>query len=285
MATPSIVRSALRSDKKAIEEFLDCASAVHRHLDWRSPFDWLGNRHFLIAEKRQKINSLLICTAEPNEVYWLRVFGSINFSSLKTNWQNLFQYYLTQINEQQPQPVIASIAYLNWMRELLDDSQWKIHQNVMQLKWKGVNLGKLAKDLPKELLIRPMRQSDLEVVSRIDRDCFKNIWLQSKDVIKRAYTQSSYTTVAEIENEVVGFQISSSHNSIAHLIRLAVSPKFQGQYIGQALVHHMLKHFQRPWIREITVNTQEDNMISLSLYDKMGFESTGENFPIYIYKK
>jgi ribosomal-protein-alanine N-acetyltransferase len=227
----------------------------------------------------------LVCTAEPNEVYWLRVFGSINFSSLNTNWQHLFQYFLSQVNDQQPQPVIASIAYLNWMRDLLDDLDWKRHQYVVQLKWKGVDLGKLARDWPRELVIRPMHQSDLEVVSRIDRDCFKNIWLQSKDVISRAYTQSSYTTVAEIDNEVIGFQISSSHNAIAHLIRLAVSPKFQGQYIGQALVHHMLKHFQRPWIKEITVNTQQDNSISLNLYDKMGFEPTAEKFPIYIYKK
>ena len=139
--------------------------------------------------------------------------------------------------------------------------------------------------MPEELSIRPMTYNDIKTVTEIDQDCFLYIWKQSQDVIRRAFEQSSYTTVAVIENEVVGFQISTSHKSIAHLARLAVLPKFQGQHIGQALVQNMLRHYSRPWIQEITVNTQHDNQVSLSLYDKMGFEPTGERFPIYTYQK
>lgn len=284
MAIQSIVRSARKEDQDSIEDFLERAAAVHRHLDWRTPLDWLGHKQFLIAEKDQKITSLLICTAEPNEVFWLRVFGSINFSSLKNNWQQLFNSFISQFTNQRPQPVIASIAYFDWMKNLLGDSQWKIHQRVIQLKWNDINLNKLDRYWPDDLAIRPMESADMEKVNKIDRDCFKFFWQQSNDVIYRAYKQSSYTTVAIQNNKIVGFQISSSHKSIAHLTRLAVSPKFQGQYIGQALVQNMLKHFRRPWIQEITVNTQEDNLISLNLYKKMGFESTGDNFPIYLYK-
>ena len=77
------VRTALLSDQKQIGSFLNRAGAMHRHLDWRSPLDWLGYDQFLILEESSKIKALLICTAEPGEVFWMRVFASWNFASLQ----------------------------------------------------------------------------------------------------------------------------------------------------------------------------------------------------------
>jgi ribosomal protein S18 acetylase RimI-like enzyme len=279
------VRSAQKSDREAIEDFLDRAIAIHRHLDWRTHLDWLGNKYFLLLEEQQKITALLICTAEPDEIFWIRVFGSLEFNFIYTNWQILLSSFLELVQSNESRLMIASIAYLDWMKNLLDESHWKVHQRVIQLRWNPDSLHKLEKKWSEELDIRPMKQSDLESIARIDNECFKFIWRQSQDVINRAYHQSSYSTVAIFENEIVGFQISTSHKSIAHLTRLAVSPKFQGQYIGQALTQNMLKHYHKPWIHEITVNTQNDNEVSLNLYRKMGFESTGEYFPVYLYEK
>ena len=281
----AVVRSAEKSDRKIIEDFLDQAIAIHRHLDWRSPLDWLGNKYFLISGSNRTISALLICTAEPDEVFWIRFFGSLEFLPLNSYWQQLLSFFLDDFSDQPSQPIIASIAYLDWMKNLLEDGHWKIHQHVVQLKWIPGSSQKTGRKWPEELTIRPMRSSDLATVTKIDHDCFKFIWRQSRDVINRAYHHSSYTTVAMLNGEVVGFQISSSHRSIAHLTRLAVSPRFQKRYIGQALVHNMLKHFHRPWIHEITVNTQQDNETSLNLYRKMGFKITGESFPVYLYKK
>jgi ribosomal-protein-alanine N-acetyltransferase len=284
MDNESTVRTATKSDRHAIEDFLAQAVAIHRHLDWRSPLDWLGNRHFLLAENNNKIAALFICTAEPNEVFWLRVFATIDFASMQKSWNQLFQYFLADLSGSHLHSDIASITYFDWMESLLKENQWKAHQYVVQLRWKDINLNKMPKKWPDDLTIRPMEKSDMEIVNLIDHECFKSIWQQSKDVINKAFDQSSHTTVAELNNEVVGFQISTSHRSVAHLARLAVSPKFQGQYIGQALVHNMIRHFRKPWIREITVNTQQDNEVSLNLYKKMGFERTGERYPVYVYE-
>ena len=285
MERESIVRTAIKSDRGAIQDFIDRASAIHRHLDWRSPFDWLGNRNFLISLENERISGLLICTAEPDEVFWIRIFGAASFTQIENQWKILFDQLSQQLLEQPIPITLASIAYFDWMKKLLDDNEWKIQQEVVQLRWVHNHLNKLDKKWPEELSIRPMTYNDIKTVTEIDQDCFLNIWKQSQDVIRRAFEQSSYTTVAVIENEVVGFQISTSHKSIAHLARLAVLPKFQGQHIGQALVQNMLRHYTRPWIQEITVNTQHDNQVSLSLYHKMGFEPTGERFPIYTYQK
>lgn len=279
------IRTARESDHARIGYFLDHAAALHRHLDWRSPNDWLGNRNFLITQDDREITGMLICTAEPNEVHWVRVFGSLDYSSLEKQWDSLFKVFLDQSRDLSEPLVIAVIAYFDWMKELMDRNGWKVHQQVVQLQWKGTNFKKLDQKWPAELVIRPMSYRDLATVTRIDQECFPFIWTQSQDVIARAFDQSSYTTVAMLNGEIVGFQISTAYKSIAHLARLAVAKDHQGRYIGQALTQDMLKHFSKPWIREVTVNTQHDNDVSLNLYKKMGFIPTGETYPIYIYRQ
>lgn len=284
MGSESIVRTAQKSDQDAIQNFMDHAAAMHRHLDWRSPFDWFGNHNFLLSLQNDDIDGLLICTAEPDEVFWVRIFGVDRFSQIEEQWKLLFNQFTLQLPSQNQPVTVASIAYFDWMKKLLIENRWKVQQEVVQLNWVHNNLNKLDKKWPEELSIRPMTYNDIKTVTKIDQDCFLYIWKQSQDVIRRAFEQSSYTTVAVLEDEIVGFQISTSHRAIAHLARLAVLPKFQGQHIGQALVQNMLRHYSRPWIHEITVNTQHDNQVSLSLYNKMGFEPSGERFPIFVFQ-
>ena len=68
-----------------------------------------------------------------------------------------------------------------------------------------------------------------------------------------------------------------------HLARLAVRPDAQRKGIGTALVRDMLWQFERRGAERVTVNTQEDNQASLTLYQKAGFELTGESYPVFQY--
>jgi ribosomal protein S18 acetylase RimI-like enzyme len=45
----------------------------------------------------------------------------------------------------------------------------------------------------------------------------------------------------------------------------------------------MLSQFDRRGAQAVTVNTQQDNIASLSLYQKAGFRRTGEEYPVYQY--
>jgi ribosomal protein S18 acetylase RimI-like enzyme len=46
----------------------------------------------------------------------------------------------------------------------------------------------------------------------------------------------------------------------------------------------MIKYFKRKGIDQISVNTQDNNTSSLALYKRLGFELTGETFPVFRYK-
>jgi ribosomal protein S18 acetylase RimI-like enzyme len=87
--------------------------------------------------------------------------------------------------------------------------------------------------------------------------------------------------VAEDETGIIGYQISTTSAMGGHLARLAVLPAYQGRRIGYALLNDLLRQFVYRGIFRVTVNTQSDNLASLKLYEKAGFERTGERYPVY----
>ena len=85
-----------------------------------------------------------------------------------------------------------------------------------------------------------------------------------------------------IEEAIVGYQMSTLYFDGAHLARLAVTPRVQGQRVGSALVEDMLGHFHQRGVQTMTVNTQQSNAISQQLYERQGFRRNGYDLPVWI---
>jgi len=90
--------------------------------------------------------------------------------------------------------------------------------------------------------------------------------------------------VAQINNETVGYQISTRNSFGVHLARLAVLPQQQGHGVGYYLVQDLLNKTRLAGLYRLTVNTQNDNQASLALYQKMGFVLTGERYTVFTYQ-
>ena len=235
-------------------------------------------------EKAGKLQALLICPSDIENIYWIRLFAVLFSIPVEETFQVLFSQALRKIQSQRENPIIASIAYQLWMKDLLEKNGWEICQEVIQLRWNR-KLDYFQEDpIQPDFFIRKMATPDIPEVTRIDQTCFEKLWQHSEDAIARAFEQSAYSTVAENNGRIVGYQISTSLRNHAHIARLAVLPEFQRQKIGHQLIGDVLERFKRPWTREITVNTQKDNTKSLGLYTKLGFEITSDGFPIYKYR-
>lgn len=261
-------------------DFLQGDTRIHRHLDWRPPIDWLGTHPFWSAEKGGKIQGVLASPDDPPGVFWVRLFAHQQKVDANSLWKILFEKAWDEIQSQEMH-LLAALAYNEWFGQLLKANGWVEYQRVVLLKYGG--RASEPHDLSKDYLLRPMVNTDLTKVAEIDQICFEPLWQQSADSTRRAYEQSSYSTVVEFQDEVIGYQFSTTAATNAHLARLAVLPQHRGKKIGTTLVEDMTYRFHRPLIREITVNTQQDNENSQKLYLKLGFERTGESFPILVY--
>ena len=56
-------RRAVAEDHQEIASLMLHEANVHRHLDWRSPIDWLGSPEYWVLEQAGRVSAALACPA------------------------------------------------------------------------------------------------------------------------------------------------------------------------------------------------------------------------------
>jgi len=275
------IRAAHPSDEPRLANLLYFESYVHRHLDWRTPIDWLGAPEYWVAEQGGLISAALACPPDPKNIAWIRLFVRSSSIPGEEAWRILWDTARESMAGRY-EVTVAAIVLHDWFQKLLQTSGFVEHQHIVLLEH---NSGSYHdQPTPPGVIIRPMRAEDLPAVTRLDTDAFDLVWRNSLPTLQRAFAQSGPATVAFYDGEMVGYQISTRNSFGVHLARLAVSPTFQGHGLGYAIVQDLLHQMYRMGIFRLTVNTQDDNSASLALYHKIGFMQTGECYPVYMYQ-
>lgn len=278
MIAQTVVRPATSDDRSGISNLLDHGRYIHRHLDWRPPLEWLGQKPFWLLERNRRIISAISCPSEIPGITWIRLFAATTTHKPSVEWSDLLPAVKDDLLSLGYSRLVA-LGIHSWFSSLLQDSGFSHHQDIIILEWNEKQPPERI--IPSNLLIRPMTMSDFSCVHAIDNLAFEDIWQNSLLEIRQAFLQSTYATVAEMAGEVVGFQISTSSPFTAHLARLAILPEWRRQAIGYELVRNLLNYFRHTGLGKITVNTQNNNFASIALYNQLGFFQTGESFPVF----
>jgi ribosomal protein S18 acetylase RimI-like enzyme len=273
------VRTALSQDQQQIANLIYYEPYIHRHLDWRTPLDWLGAPEFWVVEYGKLVTAALACPIDPVKIAWIRLFASSGDLTITDSWSSLWKVAVESLAGQ-GDITVAAITNQDWFTPLLQSSGFSITQHIVILEHTG-NLLAPFNGLP-GISIRPMTAHDLPAVADLDAAAFIPLWQNSLDALQRALAQAGWASVAESKDGIVGYQISTYNPFGGHLARLAVYPGVQQQGIGHALVYDLLQESARRGLRKITVNTQDDNEASLALYQNIGFHRTPEIYPVYI---
>jgi len=279
-APQSTIIQAKSQDTRVIAEFIDRASLVHRHLDWRPLMQWVDREPFLVKFEKGKIQGILSCAPDPEGIAWIHCFAAVSQLTYQETWIELFE--VAKSHPALRECILCSVGLLDWYARLLSSSNFSLVQNIVVLYWDGRLPPAIA--LSPEILIRPMEYDDLDQVIEVDHSAFSPIWTISRSTFDQVYTQSEHSNVAEINGVIAGYEISTANHFSAHLTRLAVRPEFKKANIGYSLGREMLVYFSKRGIRQISVNTQNDNIASISLYKKLGFSLSDESFPVFCLK-
>ncbi|HJR79716.1 MAG TPA: GNAT family N-acetyltransferase [Anaerolineales bacterium] len=273
----TLVRPADIKDHQQLSNLIFFESRLHRHLDWRSPLEWLGAPFYWALEEGGQITAALACPTETAEIAWVRLFVYAGHWSAQSAWQILWATAEDAISRAGG-AAVAAIAMQPWFQSLLAANGFVNHQQIVMLEWQYQPwVGRDAESIR----IRRMTETDLPQVERIDALAFDPLWRNPLETLQRAYSQALFATIAENERGMVGYQITTGGGQRAHLARLAVHPSIQGRGVGKALLSGLFRTLTQNGIFRLTVNTQSDNRNSLSLYEKMGFNRTGEQYPVY----
>jgi ribosomal protein S18 acetylase RimI-like enzyme len=211
-------------------------------------------------------------------VAWVRLFVNSGRIPVQDSWKLLFEKVFSDLLQKR-KFVIAAIVLQEWLRELLISSGFSSHQSIVMLERDGGIATR--KPLPPEITLRAMMPYDLPSVADVDASAFELLWQNTYPVLERAYPQAVWPTVAEMEGQLIGYQLSTRNPLGVHLARLAVRPAMQGNGLGYALVADLAEQAGGHGINHLTVNTQSDNGISLTLYQHLGFRETGDRYQVY----
>lgn len=274
----TLVRPADPGDHQQLSNLIFFESRLHRHLDWRSPLEWLGAPFYWALEDGGQITAALACPIEVVGIAWVRLFVFTGRWSAENAWDLLWSAAKQEIAQANGAKV-AAIAIQPWFQDVLSASGFENRQQIVMLEWR-YQLHTLYQ--ASGIRIRKMTADDLPEVEKTDAASFNPLWQNPLETLQRAFAQALYATVAENENGIIGYQISTGGGQRAHLARLAVHPAVQGKGAGRALLSDLFRYITYAGISRLSVNTQSDNQVSLSLYQRMGFVRTGEQYPVYM---
>jgi len=275
----SLVRPANIADHQKLSNLIFFESRLHRHLDWRSPLEWLGAPFYWALDDGRQITAAFACPMEAAGIAWVRLFVHAGSWSAENAWNALWQTAREEVAHAGGAR-LAVIAMQPWFQQILAASNFKNIQQIVMLEWQ---YQPWAGSEAQGIHVRRMLETDIPDVEKTDIASFDPLWQNSLETLHRAYAQSLIATVAENDKGIIGYQLSTGGGHRAHLARLAVNSSMQGRGVGRALLGDLFSKLVNNGMYHLSVNTQSDNVVSLSLYQKMGFIRTGEQYPVYVF--
>ena len=274
-----------RKDRSKLLNLLFYSRRVHTHLDWYRAGQWLDHHDSVVyvawanSKQHHKLLGVMGLAAPLNGASWLRIAAIEDSTDPKSILSPLWGTLQAHLHAQGAE-VFAALIMNHWLDPQMRPLGFNYLEDVVTLQRSG---HALPAPPATNVHIRHAYLEHLPEIVRIDHAAFSPPWQLSRDELRQSQRQAASCTLAQINGYYVGYQISTRHNTSAHLARLAVAPGYQGQRIGAALLHHLIDNFNQRGVDSITVNTQTSNRNSQRLYQRYGFRRNGFDLPIWLY--
>lgn len=119
--------------------------------------------------------------------------------------------------------------------------------------------------------IRPMRESDLSEVLRIERQVFPDPWpLEAFNILPE-----ERSWVLTIDGVLRGFVMFHQILDEAIILNFAIDSDFWRQGLGSLLLEHSLKILIEEGARKVFLDVRESNLPAQKMYEKHGFKALG----------
>jgi ribosomal-protein-alanine N-acetyltransferase len=280
------VRQARLGDWQAIEALVTRAR-------YTSPAPWRWEDHlpdegFIVVEggacgegdRISRIRGALLASSDASSVAWIRL-AAVDDDVEIGRWLDLSLPPILRVLGKRSVRELAWMDYGEWAQAHLKTRGFSPLAEVITLKKTDRHLPdpswlSVAEPGREEVIVRSATDADLVAIVTIDRAAFAPHWWRSEATVRRRAATASRFTVAERRGEVVGYTEQELHLPRAHLNRIAVHPRAQGRGVGAALLSDVLHALWQAGARTVSLNTQRHNDRSRHLYDRFGFQPTGD---------
>jgi ribosomal-protein-alanine N-acetyltransferase len=127
--------------------------------------------------------------------------------------------------------------------------------------------------------IRPMCESDLDQVIRIERQIFLFPWSLANfaDSLKAGYL----CRVMEKNLIILGYSILMIGPDESHILTLGINPDWQRRGLGEKMLHDLINLSAEHGAKSVLLDVRESNQGAARLYRQLGFEQIGRRKGYY----
>jgi ribosomal protein S18 acetylase RimI-like enzyme len=269
-----------RQHRRATRELIFRSHLVHAHLDWQETDEWLNNvpPFTWVAWKGTRAVGLASFSEPLGGATWLRVAAADYDEDVAGVMRLLWEHALPDLRA--AHATHCAVLLINdWLEPHMRDFGFGFHEKVITLK-RSTNA--MPDEARNPFMVRAFTPADMSSIITLDQAAFSPPWQMTDGEIRVAERMAVSCTVAVYEECVVGYQLSTIYFDGGHLARLAVAPDMQGRGVGKAILSDLIYRFGRRSIYAVSVNTQETNIQSQRLYERLGFRRNGYDLPVWM---
>ena len=124
--------------------------------------------------------------------------------------------------------------------------------------------------------LRPLEPRDLTAIEEIERSSYPTPWSRSMFASELAKPSSLCLGAFEAGTEkLIGYLIISRYVDAWHVMNVAVAPDERRRGIASALLNRLFEQTDGEGRRGYTLEVRVSNVGAISLYERLGFRSTG----------
>ncbi|WP_267383532.1 ribosomal protein S18-alanine N-acetyltransferase [Cyanobacterium sp. uoEpiScrs1] len=131
------------------------------------------------------------------------------------------------------------------------------------------------------LILSTPNNTQLPQLVELDRMCLGGLWTK-KGYQRELYSQNSSLLVLSMEfGSIIGCGCFWSILEEAHITLFMIHPDYQGQGLGQLLLHSLLKEAANCELERVTLEVGVYNSSAIAIYQKFGFKLAGRRKGYY----
>jgi [ribosomal protein S18]-alanine N-acetyltransferase len=124
-----------------------------------------------------------------------------------------------------------------------------------------------------EVLIRPMRATDVAEVVAIERASYQFPW--SEGIFRDCLRVGYLCRVVTVDRRVLAYGVMSFGAGEAHILNLCVSEAYRCHGVGKRLLGALMERAAAAGMAEAFLEVRPSNTAAIRLYLALGFEQVG----------
>lgn len=268
-------RIAAAADAPTVRHLVNYAGRQPLNTWWWE--EYLGQDVFLLSLSGRRAVGALFAWPDAGPVAWVRLAVLANGCSIGNWLDSNLPNILTPLRRRGARR-LAWIDNGHWAGPALKTRGFYLQTRLITL----VKTDRAAFPVPAPpVSIRTARREEIPSIRCVDHAAFNPPWWLSDTTLERMRHEADCFLIAEQDGQCRGYAEARMVKDKAHIGRLAVAPRHQGQGIGGLLLHETLRRLWEQGATRVFLNTQEENYASQRLYRRAGFQALIERILVW----